>query len=706
MFTEPFGIALLLFVVALVGGAPPLLQRWSPKALHGLVALSTGVFVGTLAHVALDLFAPGVHGHAGHGHAGHGHAPLAAPPLDAHAGQDHVVTESLGHGHEGHDHEGHDHGGHDHGGHDHGTTGHTDPGHAEGADESVGLEALGESSNATPLLVALVLGILLAGLLHKSLSGGHQALHAGHRAKHRFVLRASYFGLGIHALLAGVGLSGLIASPGELAPAATSGLLIALLVHKGIETFSLGTLMRLAELAPKHAFASLAAFSLITPAGFLGGSLVVDRLGAAAGLAAAFSLGTFLFVTLFELLPESFHDAPSRVGQAARIGIGALLAVYLPGWIENLPNFAGEFGTQTLGVFLELAPFLLVGFAVAGLIGQFLRAEKLQKWLGRDDFRSVALASFGGAPLPLCSCSVIPVAAALRNGGASRGATSAFLIATPETGVDSIAATYAVMDPVMTVARPMAAIGSALITGSVVSRVAPNEPVPEPVDAGCCKKTPAPACHAELGGNEGGGSHGNAQEGRPSLLAAARYGYGDLVDDLAWPLVLGVLASGLLAVAIPADFFASPLFQGPLAYLLMLAVGLPIYVCASASTPVAATLIAKGLSPGAALVFLLASPATNLGSLLVLRRLLGARSLVVHLVALSIVTLVLGVALDLVYRGLVLTPRGFDGAHAHLFPGAVHRSAAVLLALVLAASFFRKVRKLFEASAASAPASA
>ena len=522
------------------------------------------------------------------------------------------------------------------------------------------------------------------------------------------MLRASYFGLGIHALLAGVGLSGLLASSGELAPVATSGLLLAMLVHKGIETFSLGTLMRLAELAPKHAFASLAAFSLVTPAGFLGGSLVVDRLGAAAGLAAAFSLGTFLFVTLFELLPESFHDAPSRVSQAARIAIGALLAVYLPGWTEGLPNFAGRFGAETLGVFLELAPFLLLGFAVAGLVGQFLRAEKLQKWLGEDDFRSVALASFGGAPLPLCSCSVVPVAAALRNGGAGRGATSAFLIATPETGVDSIAATYAVMDPVMTVARPMAAIGSALITGSVVSRIAANEPAPEPVEAGCCKKTPPPACHAEPDptAREESAPHDHAQAGGPSLLAAVRYGYGDLVDDLAWPLVLGVVASGLLAVAIPADFFASPLLQGPLAYILMLAVGLPVYVCASASTPVAATLIAKGLSPGAALVFLLASPATNLGSLLVIRKLLGARPLVAHLIVLSIVTLVFGVALDLIYRGFTLTPQGFDGAHAHLFPEPIHQGAAVLLALVLAASFFRKVRGLFATPAGAARVSA
>ena len=540
--------------------------------------------------------------------------------------------------------------------------------------------------------MALALGIALAALLHRSLRGSHQALHAGHRAKHHFVLRASYFGLSIHALLAGVGLSGLYSATDDLAPSVTSGFVLALLVHKGIETFSLGTLMRLAELKPGRAFAGLAIFGLVTPVGFLGGSLVVEQLGMAAGLATAFSLGTFLFVTLFELLPESFHEAPSRLGQVVRLVFGGLLAMYAPSLIESFSGSTDRLWDEILSVFMELSPFLLLGFGVAGVVGQFLRADKLQRWLGKDDLRSVTLASLGGAPLPLCSCSVVPVAAALRRGGAGRGATSAFLIATPETGVDSIAATYAVMDPLMTVARPAAAIGSALITGSVVARVAAGEADSEPVEVSCCEKLTPPACHAEVeGSTDEIHDHGQPLNDRPSLLGALRYGYGDLVDDLAWPLVLGVVASGLLAVALPADFFSSPLFKGPLAYLLMLAIGLPVYVCAAASTPVAATLIAKGLSPGAALVFLLASPATNLGSLLVVRKLLGSRPLIVHLVALSITTLVLGFGLDLVYRGLAIAPRGLDGAHAHLLPDSIHGGAAVILALVLVASVLRRV---------------
>ena len=627
-------VVLALVAVALLGGAPPLLQRWSPRALHGLVALSTGVFLGTLLHVLGELF--------GFGHA---HEAVAHP-------HDHA------HGHV----------------HDY-------------AHEAEGLGSLALGSSSAALWTALALGFLVPYLLHRAARARHAHGHDEHAhadaAKHRFVLRASYLGLALHALLAGVGLSGVVGESSALTETAASGLVIAFLAHKGIETFSLGTLMRLAELTLSRAFAWLFAFAWITPAGLWLGSVAFESLGLGASLAAAFSAGTFLFVTAVELLPESFHGAAARVGQTVRIAVGAAVALLLPVWLESSPDLAQRFVLETAGVFAELAPFLMLGFLVAGILSQWLNPERMRRWLAKDDLRSVAVASVAGAPLPLCSCSVVPVAAALRGGGASRGATSAFLIATPETGVDSIAATYAVMDPVMTVARPVAAVSSAFVTGAVVSRVTERESGPAPVETSCCHAKPEPpACHAEAS---------EPEPERPSFLAALRYGYVDLVDDLAWPLVLGVLASGLLAVALPQEFFEHPLFDGPLAYVLMLAVGLPIYVCAAASTPVAATLIAKGLAPGAALVFLLASPATNIGSLLVVRRLLGVRPLVAHLITLSLVTLACGVALDLVYGGFGIEPRALEAGHHHLLPAWLHQGAAVALGLCLLASFARKL---------------
>jgi uncharacterized membrane protein YraQ (UPF0718 family) len=347
-------------------------------------------------------------------------------------------------------------------------------------------------------------------------------------------------------------------------------------------------------------------------------------------------------------------------------------------------SFLASFATATWMLICESAPFLLLGFFLAGLIKALIPTDKIQRHLGENRFRSVLRASMYGVPLPLCSCSVIPTATSLRKNGASKGATAAFMISTPETGVDSIGVSWALLDPIMTVARPCAAFLSALVTGSLVNILARREssttaePIATaaagpPAVASCCDTT----VEAET-----------MPAGRtpfPSRMReAAGYGYGPLLDDLTPWFVIGFLLSGLIATVTPANMFADSLPSGLPAMGLMLIVGLPLYVCATASTPIAAVLIAKGLSPGAALVFLLVGPATNVTTLMVVRNLLGRGVLAIYLAGIVSVALAAGFLIDWLYPLLGIDLSLIVGELMAHEPGIIAKVAGViLLSLIL-----------------------
>ena len=305
-----------------------------------------------------------------------------------------------------------------------------------------------------------------------------------------------------------------------------------------------------------------------------------------------------------------------------------------------------EYFAVMLTLVAESAPYLLIGFALAGLLKAVVPEEKVYRHLGGDSVKSVTLASLFGIPLPLCSCSVLPVATSLRRSGASKGATTSFLISTPETGLDSIGITYALLDPIMTVARPLGAFATALFTGSVVNvfvrrnwdgeaAVAPTEPVEDAHGHD----------HSTVFSPAGAGKRSPQEVGRESLS----YAFGPLLDDLTNWLIIGLLVSGLIAVIVPDDFFGSVIPAGFVSSVLMLLIGTPMYICAAAATPVAATLIAKGLDPGAALVLLLVGPATNATTIAIIARLLGRRILVVHLIGVTGSALLLGLLINFVY---------------------------------------------------------
>jgi uncharacterized membrane protein YraQ (UPF0718 family) len=251
----------------------------------------------------------------------------------------------------------------------------------------------------------------------------------------------------------------------------------------------------------------------------------------------------------------------------------------------------------------------------------------------------------------------------LRKQGANNGATTAFLISTPESGVDSISITYALLDPIMTVARPFVAFVTATCAGIAENLLGHRREnkriIPDlscPVDNCCDGQNCDPAKHKA--------HHAFAEK----IKAGVGYAFGDLWEDIAKWFLLGLLLAGFITVLIPDDIFSRYLGSGLPAMLFMLAFGIPLYICATASTPIAAALILKGVSPGAALVFLLVGPATNVASLTVLTGILGKRATAIYLSTIAVAAVMFGLLLDQVYLGLGISARALVGQAAELMP--------------------------------------
>ncbi|UCF57404.1 MAG: SO_0444 family Cu/Zn efflux transporter, partial [Deltaproteobacteria bacterium] len=322
----------------------------------------------------------------------------------------------------------------------------------------------------------------------------------------------------------------------------------------------------------------------------------------------------------------------------------------------------------------EASIYVLFGILVAGMLRIFLSPGTVAHHLGRGKFRSVFKASLLGIPIPLCSCGVLPAAASLKKQGANNGATTAFLISTPESGVDSVALTYALLDPVMTVARPAAAFATATAAGLSENLLSEGDEdkrvVPDlscTVD-GCCDGWDClPAEHR---------SHHTFSE---KIKAGLTYALNDLWNDIAVWFLVGIFLAGLITALIPADMMTRYLGGGLSAMLIMLAAGIPLYICATASTPIAAALILKGASPGAALVFLLVGPATNITSLTVLLGILGKRATAIYLAAIALSAVVFGLALDQVYSILGMSAQAMAGQAAEVIPHWAQVGGAMLL---------------------------
>jgi uncharacterized membrane protein YraQ (UPF0718 family) len=309
----------------------------------------------------------------------------------------------------------------------------------------------------------------------------------------------------------------------------------------------------------------------------------------------------------------------------------------------------------------EMSPYLLFGFLVAGLLSMFISAKTVERHLGSRGFWSVLKASLFGVPLPLCSCGVIPVSMSLYKHGASRGAVISFLLSTPQTGVDSIFVTYSLLGPVFAIFRPVAALVTGLFGGTLVN-VFDQNPAEQnqPCTDDCCNDT--------------------KKENR--LLKALRYGFLVLPADIGKAMLVGLVIAAVISATIPDDFFAVYLTAGGglLAMVVMMAVGIPMYVCATASVPIAAALIEKGLDPGAAMVFLMTGPATNAAAFTTLWSILGKKTALLYLLSVVVCAFAAGFVLDLIYRGV---PKESICAHGWMLPAWFGNLCAIVLLAVL-----------------------
>jgi len=342
-------------------------------------------------------------------------------------------------------------------------------------------------------------------------------------------------------------------------------------------------------------------------------------------------------------------------------------------------TYAREVVLETYAVFIQASPYILFGLLAAGILYAFIPKEKIHVFLGRKSFGSVLKASLVGIPLPLCSCGVIPAAMALWRRGASRGATTSFLISTPETSVESIALTYGLLGPFMAVVRPIAALITSATAGLLVNRAdraATGEPSRRVETCPSCESDSSAKGHSYLS----------------QIRGSVRYVFVDLLGDIGGWLLLGFALSGLIAAFVPEDFFRESLGPDWVSVLLMLVVGLPMYICASASTPVAAALMFKGVSPGAALILLLVGPATNMATILVVSRELGKKSAGIYLATIVVCSLMIAFAVNALAAYLNLDfVISFSPEH-HMVPLWIGISSAVVL-LAFIANHYRK--KLF-----------
>ena len=323
----------------------------------------------------------------------------------------------------------------------------------------------------------------------------------------------------------------------------------------------------------------------------------------------------------------------------------------------------------------EMSPYLLFGFGVAGLLSVWVNADRVERHLGGVGFWQVFKASLFGVPLPLCSCGVIPVSMSLHKHGASKAATVSFLLSTPQTGVDSILVTYSLLGPVFAVFRPLVAFVTGLFGGCVVNAVENHDTRPEPETK--------PECSDSCCSNE---------KKQGWFVRAFRHGFVTLPADIGTSMIVGLSIAALIAALVPENYFAEKLSgagSSILSMMVMMAVGIPIYVCATASVPIAAKLILIGLNPGAAFVFLVTGPATNAATLATIASQLGKRTAVIFLLTVVISALAGGLLLDVIFAGDV----GSLEHYHEMLPGWLKNICAVILLGVLGWGVLGKMRR-------------
>lgn len=324
-----------------------------------------------------------------------------------------------------------------------------------------------------------------------------------------------------------------------------------------------------------------------------------------------------------------------------------------------------EFVYSLINMLADMAPYLLLGFGVAGVLYAFVPSGFYRNHLSRPGILSVIKAALIGVPLPLCSCGVLPTAVSLRRNGASRGASTSFLIATPQTGIDSIAATYSLLGPAFAIIRPAAALVTAFIGGLLVNREdkACNIGSDNEVDT-----IDAPSSQS-LGGK---------------FRDALRYGYVDMIQNIGKWLITGLVIAAAITVFIPDGFFTFFAEYPLLSMIAVVIVAVPMYVCSTGSIPIALSLMLKGLSPGAAFVLLMAGPAANFASIIIVGKSLGKKAAAIYLGTIIVGAIAIGMCIDyLMPRNWFTMPMIAGEANCHLHVGMFQGICSAVLVILL-----------------------
>ena len=331
-----------------------------------------------------------------------------------------------------------------------------------------------------------------------------------------------------------------------------------------------------------------------------------------------------------------------------------------------------EFIYSLINMLAEMAPYLLLGFGIAGILYAFVPSKFYRKHLSRPGMLSVIKAALIGVPLPLCSCGVLPTTVSLRRNGASRGASTSFLIATPQTGIDSIAATYSLLGPAFAIIRPVAALVTAFIGGMLVTKE----------DKSCCTSPEmevdtidAPASDT-LGGK---------------IRDALRYGYVDMIQNIGKWLIIGLVIAAAITVFVPDGFFTFFAGYPLLSMLTVVIVAVPMYVCSTGSIPIALSLMLKGLSPGAAFVLLMAGPAANFASIIIVGKSLGKKTAAIYLGTIIAGAILIGLCIDyLMPRDWFTMPLTAGEPNCHLHIGVFSGICSAVLVILLVNALIKR----------------
>jgi uncharacterized membrane protein YraQ (UPF0718 family)/copper chaperone CopZ len=330
-------------------------------------------------------------------------------------------------------------------------------------------------------------------------------------------------------------------------------------------------------------------------------------------------------------------------------------------------NIINSYISEFFNLLNEMSPYLLFGFLIAGILHVVMPNERVAKYLGGSNFKSVFNASMFGVPLPLCSCGVIPTGLSFYKNGASKGSAVSFLISTPQTGVDSILATYSLLGLPFAILRPFIALVTGIFGGLLTIKLNNGANVTVPV-------TPTAAAKP-----------------RNTIMEIFRYAFIEFMEDIAKWLLIGIVIAALISVLIPDGFFTAYLGNDLLSMLLVLVAAVPLYVCATGSIPIAAVLIMKGLSPGAALVFLMAGPATNIATITLVGKVMGRKTLFAYLFSIVAGALLFGFIINqFLPREWFTTMASHNHSHSEMLPLWLQTGSSIILGIFIIIAFWRK----------------